>query len=117
MGKLKEPREEPSQEEPAQQALLEHLLKIEAEAAALVDGAQAEVDHRVSEAERQNRARYEERYSREAAALEAAFRREIEGTKDYYKEELDAYRESLNSIKMDRGRFSALMTAFLTRDS
>jgi hypothetical protein len=117
MDKLTEPREERFQEEPVQQAFLEHLLKIEAEAAALVDGAQAEVDHRVSEAERHNRARYEERYGREAAALEAAFHREIEGTKDYYKEELDAYRESLDHIKMDRGRFSALMTALLARDN
>jgi hypothetical protein len=117
MTKTKEPREEQFQEEPVQQALLDHLLKIEAEAAALVDGAQAEVDRRASEAERHNRARYEERYGQESAALEAAYQREIAGIKEYYKEELDAYRESLNHIKTDTDRFSTLMTALLTRDT
>jgi F0F1-type ATP synthase membrane subunit b/b' len=116
MGKMKETREEQSPEEPVRQELLEHLLKIEAEAAVLVDEAQAEVDHRAGEVERQNRARYEERYSQESAALEAAYHREIEGVKAYYKEELEAYRESLGRIKMDKNRFSALMTDFLTRD-
>lgn len=117
MDKMMETREEQPQEGPVRQALLDHLLKIEAEAAALVDEAQAEVDHRAGEAERHNRARYEERYSQESAALEAAYRREIEGVKGYYKEELEAYRESLNRIKMDKERFSALMTAFLAKDS
>jgi hypothetical protein len=115
MSKTREAREELFQEEPARQELLEHLLKIEAEAAALVDGAQAEVDRRAGEAERHNRALYEERYGRESAALEAAYQREVAGIKEYYNEELDAYRESLDRIKMDKERFSALMTAFLTR--
>jgi hypothetical protein len=117
MAAMMETQDAEPQEEPVRQALLDHLLKIEAEAAALVDGAQAEVDHRASEAERHNRARYEERYSRESAALEAAYHREIEGVKAYYQEELEAYRESLNRIKMDRERFSALMTAFLAGES
>jgi hypothetical protein len=116
MDKTKGNPEAQPQEEPVRQALLEHLLKIEAEAASLVDEAQAEVDRRAGEAERQNRARYEEQYGRETAALEEAYHREIEGVKAYYKEELDAYRQSLDRIKMDKGRFSALMTAFLTRD-
>ncbi|MDR1099554.1 MAG: hypothetical protein LBL28_03650 [Treponema sp.] len=113
---LEYPEEEPGQE-PFQQALLEHLLKVEAEAAVLVDDAQADVDHRISEAERLNRARYEERYSREAADREAAFHKEIKAVKEYYQEELEAYRESLNHIAMDKKRFSDLITTFLTRDN
>jgi regulator of protease activity HflC (stomatin/prohibitin superfamily) len=90
--------------------LLGHLLKIEAEAAALADEAQAEADRRVSEGEKQNRSRYEEQYSRETTALEAAYVREIEGAKEVYKKELETYRDSLNNIMADTGAFSALMT-------
>ncbi|MDR2259009.1 MAG: hypothetical protein LBE14_07665, partial [Treponema sp.] len=68
--------------------LLTHLLKIEAEAAALVNEAQAEADRRAGEGEKTNRARYEEQYGRAAAALEAAYVRDIEGAKAAYTKEL-----------------------------
>jgi ABC-type phosphate transport system auxiliary subunit len=99
--------------EGAVRELLGHLLKIEAEAASLVDDAQAEADRRVAEGERQNRARYEERYSQEAAALEAEYVKEIAVVKENYKRDLDAYRDSLAAIKTDTESFSALMNACL----
>jgi regulator of protease activity HflC (stomatin/prohibitin superfamily) len=97
--------------EGAAQELLGHLLKIEAEAAALVDDAQAEADRRVAEGERQNRARYEEGYSREASALEAEYTKEIAAVRENYRKELDAYRDGLAAIKTDIESFSALMNA------
>jgi ABC-type phosphate transport system auxiliary subunit len=100
----------PSPEGSAQE-LLGHLLKIEAEAAALVDDAQAEADRRVAGGERQNRARYEERYGQEAAALEAEYTREIAAVRENYKRELDLYRNSLAAVKTDMDGFSALMNA------
>ncbi|MDR1238830.1 MAG: hypothetical protein LBK27_01830 [Treponema sp.] len=99
------------------QALLENLLKVEAEAAALADEAQVEVSRRIDEAERQNRARYEEQYNREATAHEASYQKEITGVKASYREEIEAYRESLSRITMDKSRFSALMTALLTGET
>jgi hypothetical protein len=81
-----------------------------------VDDAQAEADRRVSEGEGQNRAAYEERYGREAAVLEADYRKEIVSVKDQYQKELEAYREKLNAINADRGRFSALMEELLAGD-
>jgi F0F1-type ATP synthase membrane subunit b/b' len=95
--------------------LLGHLLKIEAEAAALVDDAQAEADRRVTEGERQNRARYEERYGQEAAALEAEYTKEIAAVRENYEKELDAWRDSLAAIKTDMDGFSALVNAWLDR--
>jgi ABC-type phosphate transport system auxiliary subunit len=95
--------------EGAVQELLGHLLKIEAEAVALVDDAQAEAGRRVTEGERQNRTRYEERYSQEAAALEAEYVKEIAAGRENYKRELDAYRDSLAAVKTDMEGFSALM--------
>ncbi|MDR1586330.1 MAG: hypothetical protein LBS57_02605 [Treponema sp.] len=96
--------------------ILGHLLKIEAEAAALVDDAQAEADRRVSEGERLNRAAYEERYGREAAALEADYKKEIILVKDRYQKELEAYREKLNAMTADTGRFAALVEELLSGD-
>jgi hypothetical protein len=99
------------------QALLDDLLKVEAEAASLANEAQAEVLRRIDEAERQNRARHEEQYNREAAAHESSYQKEIDGVKAYYKEEIEAYRESLSRISMDKSRFSSLMTALLAGET
>lgn len=96
--------------------VLTHLLKIEAEAAALVNEAQAEADRRAGEGEKTNRARYEEQYGRAAAALEAAYVRDIEGAKAAYTKELEAYRDSLHEIRADKNAFSALMTEFSDRE-
>jgi hypothetical protein len=115
MAKKKQVQAEQPDQEPLKQALLEHLLKIEAEAAVLVNEAQAEVDRRIAEAERQNRALHEEEYGREAAEREAAYQEEINSVKSYYDEELDSYRKSLDLVTADMGRFSALMTDLLER--
>jgi hypothetical protein len=115
MAKEKQvPPAQPAQE-PLKQALLEHLLKIEAEAAVLVKEAQAEVDRRIAEAEQRNRALHEEEYGREAAEREAAYQKEVNSVKSYYDEELDSYRQSLDLVAADTKRFSALMTELLER--
>jgi hypothetical protein len=95
--------------------LLGHLLKIEADAAALADEAQAEADRRISEGERKNRASYEDSYSRKGAALEAAYLQEIKTVKDRYNRELEACRSELEGIKTEQDRFSALMSEFLIK--
>jgi F0F1-type ATP synthase membrane subunit b/b' len=94
--------------------VLGHLLKIEADAAAMVDDAQAEADRRVAESEKQNRARYDEEYGRHVAELDRAFDEEITRIRADYQAQLEAYRESLDSISVDQGRFSALMDELLT---
>jgi hypothetical protein len=102
--------------DPGTKELLSHLLNIEAEAAALVNEAQAEADRRVGEGEKTNRSRYEEQYGREAAALESACVREIAEAKAAYARELDAYRDSLHALRVDTGAFAALMTEFSVRE-
>ena len=101
---------------PEARELLTHLLKIEAQAAALVDEAQAEADRRTGEGEKAGRSRYEEQYGREAAAREAACVREIEDAKAAYTKELEAYRNSLHEIRADKNAFSALMTEFSVKE-
>ena len=92
---------------------LEHLLKIEAEAAALVNSAQAEADRRIAESEKQNRAVYEERYQKETEKLETAFQEEKEKVKEHYQKELEAYREELSGLSANMDGFSALLNELL----
>jgi vacuolar-type H+-ATPase subunit H len=93
--------------------ILAHLLKIEADAAAMVDDAQAEADRRVAEAEKQNRALYDGEYGRQAGELDRAFTEELSRIRADYQAQLDAYRKSLDSIPVDQERFSALMDKLL----
>jgi hypothetical protein len=96
--------------------VLGHLFQIEAEAAALVDDAQAEADRRVAEGERLNRSRYDEQYGREAAELEQGYEKEVVAVKDDYQHQLDRYRKSLDSIAVNQDRFRALMDDFLAKE-
>jgi hypothetical protein len=93
---------------PSDKEVLRHLLNLEAEAAALVDDAQAEADRRVGEGEKQSRSCYDETYAAEVAALEASYTGEIAAVKADYKKQLDTYRDSLKTIPVNRGAFSAL---------
>ena len=92
---------------------LGHLLKIEAEAADLVNGAQAEADRRIAESEKQNRAVYEERYQIEIEKLEAELQKEKKTVKEQYQKELEAYREKLSGLGTNMDRFSALFNELL----
>jgi vacuolar-type H+-ATPase subunit H len=95
--------------------ILGHLLKIEADAASLVDDAQAEADRRVAESEKRNRSRYDEEYAQKAAELDRAFEEEISRIRADYRNQLDDYRKSLDAIPVDQGCFSALMDELLAK--
>jgi vacuolar-type H+-ATPase subunit H len=102
-----------SQSMPSDKEVLRHLLNLEAEAAALVEDAQAEADRRVAEGEKQSRSRYDETYAAEVAALETAFKSETTAVKEEYKKQLDTYRDSLKALPVDRAAFSALAEQLL----
>ena len=92
---------------------LNHLLKIEAEAAGLVSDAQAEADRRIHEGEEKSRAAYEERFRVEAQALEASLKEETDTLKKQYQETLEKYREELSVVNADVQGFSALFNEFI----
>jgi vacuolar-type H+-ATPase subunit H len=92
---------------------LEHLLHIEAEAAALVNEAQAEADRRLACGEQRNRAAYEERYSAEAEKLETEYRREKEQIQARFRQELESYRQELSHLEVNMERFSACLDGLL----
>ena len=96
--------------------VLGHLLKIESEAAALVNDAQAEADRRVAEAEKQNRAAYEERYRTESAKQENEFQKIKEDLRRQYQQELENYREKISAVNIDTDRFSSLLDRFIAEE-
>ncbi|MDR0486864.1 MAG: hypothetical protein LBG91_01320 [Treponema sp.] len=87
---------------------LEHLLKIEAEAAALVNDAQVEADRRIQENEKKNRAVHEQRFRTESEGREAALKQEKDRLKKQYQVSLEEYRKEISGISVDTERFSAL---------
>jgi hypothetical protein len=97
------------------QDVLRHLLGVEANALALVDDAQAEADRRVAEAERLNRARYDERYGKEASALDLRYEGELAQVKGEYQEQLEAYRKTLDALPADAGAFGTLLDRLLIK--
>ncbi|MDR2111285.1 MAG: hypothetical protein LBP32_08240 [Spirochaetaceae bacterium] len=95
--------------------ILNHLLEVEADAAALVDDAQAEADRRIAEAEKENRSRYDERYAREVAGLNEGYEREIAAVKEEYRRQLEAYRRSLDGMAVNNDDFFRLVESCLIK--
>ena len=66
--------------------------------------------------EKRNRARYEERYTREAALLDSRYESELGAIKDEYNKRLDEYRLGLDDRKPDYAEFRRLLDSFLGKD-
>ena len=93
--------------------VLQHLLGLESQAAALVNDAQAEADRRIAEGEKQNRARYDEAYAREAAALEASYTEKLAAVKADYHNQLRSYEEGLKTQPLNITSFTSLAGKYL----
>jgi vacuolar-type H+-ATPase subunit H len=93
--------------------VLDHLLKIESEAAELVNDAQAEADRRVTEAEKQNRAAYDKRFLEENQRLEKEFLQSKELSRQQYQKELETYKEKISSFHVNNDRFSNLLDSLI----
>jgi vacuolar-type H+-ATPase subunit H len=98
------------------QDVLQHLLEVEANAQSLVDDAQAEADRRIAEMEKQNRAQYEEWYTREAAQLDGQYESELGAIKEEYNRQIDDYRLSLNDFKPNYAEFCSILDDFLGKE-
>ena len=93
--------------------VLQHLLDMEAQAANLVDEAQAESERRIFDGGHQNSARYEEVYARELQAQEESYIKNLAMVKEDYRKQLEAYRESLKDMPLKTEGFFALAEKFL----
>ena len=92
---------------------LDHLLQIEAKAAALVSDAQAEADRRIHENEEKNREAYEEHFRADAQTLEASLKDEKEKTRKEYQKALEEYRKEISGININVDGFCALLNGCL----
>ncbi|MDR0494136.1 MAG: hypothetical protein LBG95_00700 [Treponema sp.] len=97
--------------------ILGHLLKIESEAAALVEDAQEEADKRLLEADRQNHSAYEERYRKENERLENELSAKKDEARRRYQAELESYIAEISSVPVDNKRFSALLDRLVTEEA
>ena len=93
--------------------VLEHLLSLEAEAASLVESAQAEADRKIAEAEKQHRAAYDEACAGESTAQETSYIQNVAAVKEDYRKQLDAYREDLKTQPVNTKAFSSLAEKLL----
>jgi vacuolar-type H+-ATPase subunit H len=89
--------------------IIHHLLAVESEAASLASDAEAEADRRVAERERAARSVYDATYSARAAELEEDARSEAEAVLNEYRQDLEAYRASLEKAPTDGGAFTRLV--------
>jgi F0F1-type ATP synthase membrane subunit b/b' len=96
------------------QDTLHHLLEVEAAAEALVNDAQADADRLISDGEKRNRARYEERCTACAAELDAEYEREIAHIHEESQQQLDGYRADLKALRGDTDAFNREVERFLT---
>jgi len=94
-------------------SVLDHLLKVEAEAAALVSDAQNEADRRIRDNEEKNRALCEERLKEQIHIHELSFKEEKENIDRRYNEALDKFREELKNVNADESCFRALLNGYL----
>ncbi|MCL2138192.1 MAG: hypothetical protein FWH41_01515 [Treponema sp.] len=93
--------------------VLDHLLKIEAKAAALVNDAQIEAKKKIIEAEKKNQIKFEEVYQEEVKKLDRNFIEFKNNTKMEYQEELKAFSEKISSFWVDTEKFFAMLDEFI----
>ena len=92
---------------------LDHLLKIEAEAAALVSDAQAEADRRIRNNEEKCRSAYEDKFRERTKTLDAFLKNDEDKIKKQYQQALEDYRQEISGIKVDTESFSILLNKYL----
>lgn len=92
---------------------LDHLLQIEAEAAALINDAQTEADRRVHENEEKNHLAYEERFKAEIQKQENFLISETEKIKKRYQETLSQYRQEISNIDVNKKQFCSLFNEYV----
>jgi len=92
---------------------LDHLLKVEAEAAALVSDAQTEADRRIHENEDRNRVAYEERLKAEAVSHRLSLEKEKDIIKNQYKAAFDAFKKKISNVNVNEESFFELFNQYL----
>jgi len=94
---------------------LDHLLEIEAQASAMVKGAQEEADKRVHENEEKKRIEFDEFYKARIKKSHEESKKAVEDLKNKYQISLDEYRVQISQMKADTRKFSVLLEEYLEK--
>ena len=94
---------------------LDHLLEIEAAAAAMVKEAQEEAGKRIHENEEKNRAEFDERYKNEIKTRHAQLKKAVDDLKSKYQNSLEEYRAQITRMKSDTHKFNVLLEEYLLK--
>ena len=94
---------------------LEHLLQIEAQAAALVNDAQKEADRRVRENEEKNEQTHNELLKAEIQKQELSLEEEKTKAKNLYQKKLNDYREEISRVNAGNRLFCDLLNEYIAR--
>ena len=92
---------------------LNHLIEVEKNAAKIVEDAQKDAAARIAENERTLRLNYDALWSKEFAALEAAYKSDLENINSAYLKELDVRRAALNNSSANKKAFFCRARQFL----
>jgi vacuolar-type H+-ATPase subunit H len=93
--------------------VLQHLLEIEAKASVLVDDAQAEAGRRLKETEERNRSSYDQQYRSLVKELDREYEEQIGAVRSEYRQALDAYRTSLDTMPVNAEAFCTMVSSLL----
>jgi regulator of protease activity HflC (stomatin/prohibitin superfamily) len=93
--------------------VIDHLLKIESDAAALINDAQAEADRHIMEADKESRAAFDKRFLEESQRLEKEFLQAKELARQQFQKELETYKEKISSVHVNNDRFSAMLDSLV----
>jgi len=93
-------------------SVLDILLKVEAEAAALVNDAQIEADRRIHDNEEKNRVFFDEQIKKEIQKQEVILNSEKEKINSAYENALKNYRDEIKNINADEDRFCVLLNKY-----
>ncbi|MDR2481917.1 MAG: hypothetical protein LBD07_06505 [Spirochaetaceae bacterium] len=96
-----------------EQTILHHLFEVEKNASQIVEIAQKEAAALITENDRACRADFDADFTREYAALETDFNKQIQEIDDSYAKELERLSAELDQCKPDQERFNARMREFL----
>jgi len=94
---------------------IEHLLKTEAKAVALVNEAQGEADKRIQENEEKNRAYYEDQNKLEIDKRKLMLEDEKERIKEIYQRELDNYKDEISRVSVNTQEFNCLINKLIDK--
>ncbi|MCL2277259.1 MAG: hypothetical protein FWC21_05115 [Treponema sp.] len=93
---------------------LDHLLEVEASAAALVNDARIEADRRIRENEERNRALFDEKIKSVIQNNQSLLNSEIQKIKDDYNKTLDDYCGELSLVIANNEEFCRLLNKYLS---